>query len=165
MLTGMLAVRNMLDGEKNNLWVVNAEQEYHEEIREEKPIPAQVVDEVFARAFTKLDPLSFGVAYGLVAGISLALITLVTIFRANDQLTVILMLLDNYIPGYQVNIQGALLGLLWGFLLGFLLAGGFATLRNSFTRIYISIIRRRAEMTLLEKEGFFPDEQSSRNMD
>ena len=31
MLTGMLAVRNILFKEKNDLWVVNAEQEYHEE--------------------------------------------------------------------------------------------------------------------------------------
>ena len=165
MLTGMLAVRNMLDGEKNDLWVVNAEQEYHEEIRVEKPIPAQVVDEVFARAFTKLDPLGFGAAYGIVAGISLALITLVAIFRANNQLTVNLMLLDNYLLGYQVNWQGVFTGLLWGFVLGFVIAGGFAALRNSITRLYISIIRRRAEMAILEKEGFFPDEQSRRNMD
>lgn len=31
MLTGMLAVRNMIFGEKNDLWSVNAEPEYHEE--------------------------------------------------------------------------------------------------------------------------------------
>ncbi len=34
MLTGMLAVRNLMLGESNNLWVVNAEQEYHEEIKD-----------------------------------------------------------------------------------------------------------------------------------
>jgi protoporphyrinogen oxidase len=33
MLTGMLAVRNLLHGEVHNLWAVNAEQEYHEEVR------------------------------------------------------------------------------------------------------------------------------------
>lgn len=31
MLTGILAVRNLLLGEKNDLWSVNADQEYHEE--------------------------------------------------------------------------------------------------------------------------------------
>jgi protoporphyrinogen oxidase len=30
MLTGMLAVRNILYGERHNLWQVNTEQEYHE---------------------------------------------------------------------------------------------------------------------------------------
>jgi len=33
MLTGILAVRNLVLGEKNDLWSVNAEQEYHEEVR------------------------------------------------------------------------------------------------------------------------------------
>ena len=33
MLTGMLAVRNLLHGENHDLWAVNAEQEYHEEVR------------------------------------------------------------------------------------------------------------------------------------
>ena len=36
MLTGMLAVRNIL-GEKHDLWTVNAEQEYHEEGRDADP--------------------------------------------------------------------------------------------------------------------------------
>ncbi|MDB4445905.1 NAD(P)/FAD-dependent oxidoreductase [bacterium] len=33
MLTGMLAVRNLLEDERNDLWTVNADQEYHEEVR------------------------------------------------------------------------------------------------------------------------------------
>src|SRR6185436_17836343 len=35
MLTGMLAVRNLVHGERNDLWAVNTDQEYHEEIRAE----------------------------------------------------------------------------------------------------------------------------------
>lgn len=35
MLTGMFAVRNVLDGENNDLWSVNTDQEYHEEIQED----------------------------------------------------------------------------------------------------------------------------------
>jgi len=34
MLTGMLAVRNLTRGERNDLWSVNTEPEYHEEIRQ-----------------------------------------------------------------------------------------------------------------------------------
>jgi protoporphyrinogen oxidase len=34
MLTGILAVRNLVRGEKNDLWSVNTDQEYHEEIRD-----------------------------------------------------------------------------------------------------------------------------------
>jgi len=33
MITGMLAVRNLLSGAKNDLWSVNADADYHEEIR------------------------------------------------------------------------------------------------------------------------------------
>ena len=33
MLTGMLAARNLLHSEANDLWAVNAEQEYLEEVR------------------------------------------------------------------------------------------------------------------------------------
>jgi protoporphyrinogen oxidase len=33
MLTAMLAVRNLVDGEQHDLWSVNADAEYHEEIR------------------------------------------------------------------------------------------------------------------------------------
>jgi protoporphyrinogen oxidase len=33
MLTAILAVRNLVDGEQHDLWSVNADAEYHEEIR------------------------------------------------------------------------------------------------------------------------------------
>lgn len=39
MLTGMLAVRNILYGERHNLWQVNAEQEYHETIVTKDALP------------------------------------------------------------------------------------------------------------------------------
>jgi hypothetical protein len=35
MLTGMLAARNIALGEKNDVWAVNTDQDYHEEIVEE----------------------------------------------------------------------------------------------------------------------------------
>jgi protoporphyrinogen oxidase len=40
MLTGMLAVRNLVYGEHHDLWAVNADQEYHEEIRADEPAKA-----------------------------------------------------------------------------------------------------------------------------
>ena len=36
MLTAMLAVKNIL-GEKHDLWAVNVEEEYHEEVSEPEP--------------------------------------------------------------------------------------------------------------------------------
>jgi len=37
MLTGMFAARNIVLGEKNDVWSVNTEQDYHEEILDEQP--------------------------------------------------------------------------------------------------------------------------------
>ena len=37
MVTGMLAARNIMFGERNDVWSVNTDQEYHEEILEEQP--------------------------------------------------------------------------------------------------------------------------------
>ncbi|NIT53575.1 MAG: FAD-dependent oxidoreductase, partial [candidate division Zixibacteria bacterium] len=44
MLTGMLAVRNMLFGENNNLWIVNAEEEFHEEMNIDDVLIEEVLD-------------------------------------------------------------------------------------------------------------------------
>ncbi len=42
MVTGMLAARNVAFGEKNDVWSVNTEQKYHEEILEEQPNPLEL---------------------------------------------------------------------------------------------------------------------------
>jgi protoporphyrinogen oxidase len=42
MLTGLFAARNVMLGEQYDLWNVNAEQEYHEEIRETRPVVVSV---------------------------------------------------------------------------------------------------------------------------
>ena len=39
MATGLLAARNIVRGESNDVWSVNTDQEYHEEILEEQPDP------------------------------------------------------------------------------------------------------------------------------
>jgi protoporphyrinogen oxidase len=168
MLTGMLAVRNLLLGEKNDLWVVNAEQEYHEEIKlPQVPHLEQVLDDAFSRAFMKLDPIAHGLAMGLVGGFAIALATIVVDLN-NMSLGRFLVLLAEYLPGYQVNFLGAALGFLYLFVIGFLLGWIIAALRNKSIQIYISILRRRAEMRLMERQGYFMDAQSSRsteNMD
>ena len=42
MLTGFKAVKSLLDGETHDLWSVNADQEYHEEVKSGKRKPGQV---------------------------------------------------------------------------------------------------------------------------
>ena len=147
MLTGMYAVRNMINGENHNLWKINAEQDYHEEIRDEKDeVAERVINRVFPEIFTKLEPLAFGVAVGVVAAVSLMTVTawvaLKDLIVASHRLS----LLGQYLPGYEVSIfPGALLGVVYGFILGFASGWLVAFLRNAVMRLYFYNLLWRAE--------------------
>jgi hypothetical protein len=154
MLTGMLAVRNVLYGEKNNLWVVNAEQEYHEEIREPSISSRQVQEAfegVFAQAFMKLDPRACGLSWGAAVGSVLFLITLIVANNHWFDVAEKLALLNEYFSGYDVTVPGALFGLCYGFVIGFVGGWGFAFLRNIVVLLSMAVIYRRAELGLLRR--------------
>jgi len=153
MLTGMLAVRNLIYGEKNNLWNVNTDQEYQEEIREEIEFgPAlETVKEALAESFPKLDRVAFGQAMGTVAGVLLFLVTLILGLNGGVVVGPNLQLLEQYLPGYSVTLSGSLLGLGYGFLTGFAGGWGFAFLRNITAFLYMALVRRRAERLALRK--------------
>jgi protoporphyrinogen oxidase len=154
MLTGMLAVRNLLYNEKNDLWIVNAEQEYHEEIRE-VDLSAKEVEKVYqdvlSMAFRKLDPRAFGSALGVMSGLLLCFATLIVV--NNDLFGVAgkMLLLREYFPGYSVTFLGGFVGLFYGLLVGFLIGWGFAFIRNAVIIISMAIMHRRAELQLLKK--------------
>jgi protoporphyrinogen oxidase len=153
MLTGMLAVRNVLFGEKNNLWVVNAEQEYHEEIRDESDriatVSPEAVRAALAKVFAKLDPFAYGVALSVIAGILLFLATWLLVLRGGNIVGPHLGLLDNYFPGYTVTAFGSIIGLGYGLIVGFLIGWALAFLRNTTTFLYMAYIQRRAELEIL----------------
>ncbi len=155
MVTGMLAVRNLTAGEHNDLWSVNTDQEYHEEIREkvelEPEIALEAVKEAFAQAFAKLDRLAFGLSTGAMAGLLLFLATLFLVLKGGDVMGPNLQLLQHYFPWYSVTLSGSLLGLGYGFLSGFVGGWGFAFLRNITAFLYMALIRRRAERLVLRK--------------
>jgi protoporphyrinogen oxidase len=141
MVTGMMAVRNALRGERNDLWSVNTDQEYHEEIRE----PAvDALEDVFARAFGKLDRTGLGVAVGAVAGVVIFLATLVLVLRGGPLVGPHLALLAQYFPGYQVTLTGSLIGLGYGAVTGFVLGWMFALVRNTTTFVSAVVLGRRA---------------------
>lgn len=76
MLTGMLAVRNIFYGEKNNLWLVNAEQEYHETISPNgQNQPPKRRSSLFA-GFKHLDDGALGISLGLLTAVLTYFITL-----------------------------------------------------------------------------------------
>ncbi len=145
MLTGILAVRNLLLGERHDLWEVNTEAEYHEEVTEEAVAPT------LKQFFPKLDRVALGCSVGAAGGILLFLATAILLLKGGPIVGPNLRLLGQYLPGYTVTPIGSLLGLLYGFAIGWLLGWGFAFLRNTVLLLYVAIIRRRVELGLLRR--------------
>jgi protoporphyrinogen oxidase len=166
MLTAIYATRNIV-GEKNDVWSVNTEMEYHEEARSEKAaapdtmgdrltptrvtvsVPAEVSD-VFADgllevAFARLDPVALGAAIGAVGGFGLFLATAFLLLKGGETVGPNLALLGQYFIGFSPSWSGALIGLveagIFGFVLGFLVA----SLRNWGLTAYATLIKRRAQ--------------------
>ena len=153
MLTGMLAVRNITLGEHNDLWGVNAEQEFHEEIREKINLePAfEAVKDALAQAFPKLDRIALGISTGTVGGILLFLATIILVLKGGAVVGPNLQLLEQYLPGYSVTLSGSLLGLGYGFVTGFTGGWSFAFLRNVTVFLSLAVMQHRAERVLLKK--------------
>jgi protoporphyrinogen oxidase len=155
MLTGMFAVRNLMLGEQNDLWSVNVDQEYHEEIRgTTEPLVedlAEALKEALARAFPKLDELALGLSSGLAAGAILSLATLSLVLRGGAPIGPNLGLLSEYFPGYSVTLSGSLFALLYGFIIAFLGGWLFACLRNTVVFLYIATVQHRADRQLLRR--------------
>lgn len=136
MLTGMHAARNVLFGEKNDVWAVNVDDEYHEEIR---------LETALVPAFAKLDRVAFGVAVGAIASAVLAFASLFLWAKGGPVVGPNLRLLGNFLPGYEASPRGALLGIAYGLLGGFTLGWMFAVTRNAAALLFLATIRRRAE--------------------
>ncbi|MER3446067.1 MAG: FAD-dependent oxidoreductase [Candidatus Dadabacteria bacterium] len=167
MLTAMLAVKNIL-GANYDLWQVNADQEYHEEIREDKRtrrnefdslvsiqprVPERSLvksrrcdpDEAIIQAFARMDKLAFAIAVGSVCGLAIFISTLWLIIRNSEVLGPNLQLLGQYFIGYTVTVKGAFIGVGYSFLWGFIWGWLFAYLRNLSVGIFIYRARKKAE--------------------
>src|SRR5690242_9988098 len=151
MLTGMLAVRNVVFGEHNDLWSVNTDQEYIEEIHEPAVDLADTVETILERVFLKLDRIAFGVSLGTVSGLLVFLATLILVIKGGDVVGPNLRLLSEYFPGYEVTASGGVLGLVYGFLAGFIGGWSFALIRNTMMFLYKAAIHRRAELYVLRQ--------------
>ena len=142
MLTGMLAIRNVAFGEENDVWGVNADPDYQEEIR------LQVALE---RVFAKLDRFAFGIAVGTLAALLLPAASLFLVLKGGHAVGHNLRLLGQYLPGYEASPRGALLGLLYGFFGGFAAGWIFAITRNAAALFSLAVIRRRIQSGLLRR--------------
>ncbi len=80
----------------------------------------------------KLRPLAFGVSIGIVSGVSLFLITLLSYFTGYGKLFLETVALSLY-PGYSISPLGALVGLVYGFIDLFAVGIVFAWLYNKLS--------------------------------
>jgi protoporphyrinogen oxidase len=130
MLTAVYAARNLC-GAEYDLWDVNVEGEYHEETRSARrgdqlvPQATQLEPLALLRAaFARYDPYALGCALSVALGVGL--LYLVTPLLVQGGGGSKLLLLRNYLFGFDATWTGAALGvfetILGGFLLGFVMA-------------------------------------------
>jgi hypothetical protein len=151
MLTGLLAVRNLF-GEQNDLWSVNTEPEYLEQLPVKGEGAPEELVRIFeaglANVFVKLDRVALGVSVGTATGLLLFLATLLLVLGGGSP---VLTLLGQYFPGYDVTMSGTVVGLAYGFAAGFAIAWAFAFLRNACLFLWMAILHRRASFYLLRQ--------------
>jgi len=153
MLTAMLAVRNIVFGEKHNLWNVNADQEYHEEfrpadngeLRSDGVLEEEMIENLTV-VFQRLDPIAFGFSTGTIAGFFIFFTTLIMVLVNGPYSSPHLQLLANFIPGYTVSIGGGIVGMLFLFFLGFFFGWAAGYLRNLAVFLSAWFIYRNAEL-------------------
>jgi hypothetical protein len=158
MLTGLYAARNLLLGEANDLWSVNADMEYHEQAgepgrnRKHWVSPDEKIEqEELALVFAKFDRLAMGVAGGVIAASMIFILTLLLAIKGGAVVGPNLSLLNQYFPDYSVSVGGAFIGAAYAFILGGAIGWTLAAVRNVSMFLYWIIVRRRAEHLALRQ--------------
>src|SRR5262249_29576866 len=127
--------------ERNDVWSINTEQEYHEELRATAATPPL--------GFAKLDRVALGIATGVLAGLGLFLATIALVLKGGPHVGPHLILLAQYLPGHRVTAAGSPLGLAYGLVGGFVAGWTFALLRNATALLLLAVVRRRVERRAL----------------
>ena len=156
MLTGVYAARNTL-GERNDVWSVNAESEYHEESRTEMervgrrlvPVgigslaagPQQVPETLVEEAFPELDSVALGAAVCAVSVAAVTLATAILLLKGGPTVGPHLTLLSQYLVGYEVSWTGLVVGAVEVGVLGFLLGWAAAFVANWSLSAYVALAR------------------------
>jgi hypothetical protein len=139
-------------GERHDLWSINVDEEYHEEIHhQEKKTPEETIQEKITHIFPRLDPVALGISVGITAGVAIFAATLFLVIR--DGLTdgPNLALISNFLPGYTITLWGSVVGLFGLFIFGFFFGLLFAYLRNVAVFISARAIHRDIELYQLRR--------------
>ena len=162
MLAGLFAAKNVA-GAKLDLWSINEDQSFHEEVREDeardygvrdRKVPSRVeggIQDLLHSAFALYDEVALGGAVGITASLALAVATAVLLVGPESSFVPMLSLLGNYFFGFEVSWPGLAVGVVEAGLLGFGLGWVTAKLSNLLIRGFERDLERRlATLTTLE---------------
>ncbi len=105
----------------------------------------KLLEQELELAFAPLHKRHLGVAVALVTAVLLFAGTAVHLLRSPGE-PYPLVLLDRYLPGYEVSWKGAFVGAFWGLWVGFVLGWFFAFTRNIAIAVARIVFRARAEL-------------------
>jgi hypothetical protein len=108
------------------------------EVPVNRPTDPDANTERLLRQVVRLNVITTGVSFGVVAGLALFISTLWLVLKGGPQVGKHLILLVNYFPGYRVTFLGSFIGLCYGFLSGFFVGSVIGGLYN-----YIVHLRQR----------------------
>jgi protoporphyrinogen oxidase len=165
MVTACFAAENIAAGRAlHDVWDVNVDAEYHEEVRAtDKPsgdrlVPGRAteaaIEELIRDAFARYDAVALGTAVGVVMGAGLFLATAFLMLRGGERVGANLSLLGQVLAGYGMTWPGAITGALEAGALGF----GFGYVLAKAINFVIaaeeqSIVRRAEEAAVDPLEG------------
>lgn len=157
MLAGVYAARN-LAGARYDLWAVNTDSAYQEELRSaatpDRLVPTPLLpteaerlspEQIVVAAFAPLDAVALGAALGTVAGLALLLVTAIALLKGDRSVTQSLSLLSHYLIGYRPTGRRLWVGIAEAALAGFVFGYTTAWLRNRAFVAYGAWLRRRAQ--------------------
>ncbi len=154
MVTGMIAVRNVMLGEQNCLWEINGDHHYHEEkqyTEHDEVDLLEILKRDLEKAFPRLDSIALGLSFGIILGLLFCISTLILVFQRNMELVINLQLLSNFMPGYAVSPLGSVFGLLYGMLYGFVIGWGYAFVRNICVYFTALLLDKQIRMSVFRQ--------------
>jgi protoporphyrinogen oxidase len=162
MVTAMLAAENAL-GAAHDVWDVNVEQEYHEEIKEgeakaasgDRAVPETVELDplvVLQEAFARYDPIALGISLAVVFGVGLFYSTAVLVIKGGEVVGPHLSRVGNYLIGFEVTWSGAIVGFFEAGAVGFVVGFAMAHAINLVVALHERALLQRLE-TLQTLEG------------
>ncbi len=98
-----------------------------------------------ALAFAPLDKRALGFALGVVLALSIAALTTVSLF-VDPQQHFPLVLLREYLVGYEVSARGAFIGSAWMLFIGFIWGWFLAFSRNVCLALWLISLHVRADV-------------------